>query len=334
MVKTIRWGIIGCGDVTEIKSGPGFQKAQNSTLVAVMRRTAEKAEDYARRHQVPRWYDNAGQLINDQDVDAVYIATPPDSHRDYTLQVATAGKPVYVEKPMARNFEECRQMIAVCQEHNVPLFVAYYRRSLPKFLKVKELLDSGIIGKIRTVQIKLYPPFIDTDLDADNLPWRVIPDISGGGYFFDLASHILDILDFYFGPIDSAQGIAANAMEKYPAEDVVSSSFIFENGIVGNGVWCFSTDRNEDIIEIFGERGKITFSAFTAAPLKLITADDEKSWKIENPKYIQLPHIQSIVDELLGTGTCPSHGENAARTSRIMDQMIENWRKLKGIKFL
>ena len=333
-MKTIRWGIIGCGDVTEIKSGPGFQNAQNSALVAVMRRTPEKAEDYARRHQVPRWYDNADQLINDPDVDAVYIATPPGSHRDYTLQVAIAGKPVYVEKPMARSYEECRQMITACREHDVPLFVAYYRRSLPKFLKVKELLDSGIIGQTRSVQVKLYQPFIAADLDSDDFPWRVIPEISGGGYFFDLASHILDILDFYFGPIASAEGIAANQMEQYPAEDVVSASFIFGNGIVGNGVWCFSTDRNEDLIEIFGEKGKITFSGFTTAPVKLYTANDEKSWAIENPKHIQLPHIQSIVDELLGKGVCPSHGDSAAGTSWVMDRMTENWRKSKGIKFL
>ncbi len=333
-MKTIRWGIIGCGDVTEIKSGPGFQNAQNSALVAVMRRTPEKAKDYARRHQVPRWYDNADQLINDPDVDAVYIATPPGSHRDYTLQVAIAGKPVYVEKPMARSYEECRQMIAACREHDVPLFVAYYRRSLPKFLKVKELLDSGIIGKIRAVQVKLFQPPASADPDPDALPWRVIPEISGGGYFFDLASHILDILDFYFGPIASAEGIVANQMEQYPAEDVVSASFIFGNGIVGNGVWCFSTDRNEDLIEIFGEKGKITFSGFTTTPVKLYTANHEKSWTIDNPKHIQQPHIQSIVDELLGKGICPSHGENAARTSRVMDRITENWRKSKGIKFL
>jgi predicted dehydrogenase len=225
-------------------------------------------------------------------------------------------------------------MIASCHEHDVPLFVAYYRRSLPKFLKVKKLLDSCIIGQTRSVQVKLYQPFIAADLDSDELPWRVIPEKSGGGYFFDLASHILDILDFYFGPIASTKGIAANQMEQYPAEDVVSTSFIFGNGIVGNGVWCFSTDRNEDLIEIFGEKGKITFSGFTTAPVKLYTANDEKSWTIDNPKHIQQPHIQSIVDELLGKGICPSHGENAARTSQVMDRITENWRKSKGIKFL
>ena len=136
-MRTIRWGIIGCGDVTEVKSGPGFQKAQHSSLVAVMRRTGELARDYARRHGVPRWYDNAEALIDDPDVDAVYIATPPAYHKEYALLSAQAGKPVYVEKPMALNFEECQMMIEVCRAAGVPLFVAYYRRALSRFLKVR-----------------------------------------------------------------------------------------------------------------------------------------------------------------------------------------------------
>src|SRR5688500_4072884 len=103
----IRWGIIGCGDVTEVKSGPGFQKARGSALVAVMRRDRAKAEDFARRHGVPRAYTDAEALIADPDVDAVYIATPPSSHRALALQVAAARKPCLVEKPMAMTHDEC-----------------------------------------------------------------------------------------------------------------------------------------------------------------------------------------------------------------------------------
>ena len=132
-MKTIRWGIIGCGDVTEVKSGPALQKADHSALVAVMRRNGQLAEDFARRHGVPQWYDDAAALIHDPAVDAVYIATPPSSHKEYTLMSAAAGKPVYVEKPMARNTAECQAMIAACHKANVPLFVAYYRRALARF---------------------------------------------------------------------------------------------------------------------------------------------------------------------------------------------------------
>src|SRR5882757_10269989 len=105
--RLIRWGIIGCGDVTEVKSGPALQRATGSALVAVMRRDRAKAEDYARRHGVARAYDDAAALIADPDVDAVYVATPPSSHAAYTLAAARAGKPVYVEKPMALSHAEC-----------------------------------------------------------------------------------------------------------------------------------------------------------------------------------------------------------------------------------
>src|SRR5690349_18239861 len=117
----IRWGIIGCGDVTEIKSGPGFQKAEGSELVAVMRRDAAKARDYAERHKVPRWYSDADALLADRDVDAVYVATPTSSHKEYVLKAARAGKPVLVEKPMAASVGDCEAMIAACREAGVPL---------------------------------------------------------------------------------------------------------------------------------------------------------------------------------------------------------------------
>ena len=226
-MATIRWGIIGCGDVTEVKSGPALYKTRDSELVAVMRRDADKARDYAARHGVPKWYDQADALIADPDVDAVYIATPPDTHAHYTAQVARAGKPVYVEKPMARNHGECLAMIDACRRAGVPLFVAYYRRALPAFLKVQSLVEEGAIGAVRFASIALCQPASE---DPDNLPWRVVPEISGGGYFFDLASHQLDFLDFLLGPIARASGQATNQAGLYQAEDAVTASFAFESG--------------------------------------------------------------------------------------------------------
>jgi len=332
MSKKIRWGIIGCGNVTEKKSGPGFQKSNNSELVAVMRRTAEKAEDYARRHHVHKWYDDADKLINDPDVDAIYIATPPETHKYYTVRVAEAKKPVYVEKPMARSFEECQDMISACTNNHVPLFCAYYRRSLPRFLKVKELLESGVIGEPRFVRVVLSQ-MPQTDHYTNDPPWRVVPHISGGGYFFDLAAHTLDLLDFYFGPISSVCGHAQNQMNAYSAEDIVASSFIFENGTSGCGLWCFTTSIEEDSVEIAGQYGKITFSTFSSDPITIDLKNSLKTITIDHPLHIQQPHIQSIVNEILGIGKCPSHGETAARTSWVMDQITKEWRTINGIKF-
>lgn len=323
-MRTIRWGIIGCGDVTEIKSGPAFQKASHSRLTAVMRRSGELARDYARRHAVPRWYDNAEALIHDPEVDAVYIATPPAFHKEYTLLSARAGKPVYVEKPMARNFEECQTMIQVCREARVPLFVAYYRRALSRFLKVKELIDAQAIGKPRFVHTTLCQPLTPEELNPQTLPWRVIPEMAGGGRFVDLASHMLDFLDYLLGPIRAVQGFASNQGGKYPAEDIVTGTFVFESGVHGSGSWCFTGSDRLDFTQIVGDQGRIAYSTFDAQPVVLTTPKGVTEFSCEYPPHIQQPLIQSVVDELNGVGTCPSTGESAARTSWVMDQMLKN----------
>ena len=323
-MKTIRWGIIGCGDVTEVKSGPGFQQASNSALVAVMRRNGELAADYARRHSVPRWYDDGQALIDDPDVDAVYIATPPNAHMAYTLAAAKAGKPVYVEKPMAMNFDECWAMIEACQVAGVPLWVAYYRRALPRFLKVKELIDSGAIGTPRTVTVTFYRKW--RPAEPGNLPWRVLPEIAGVGLFVDLAAHTLDYLDYFLGPIQSVQGYASNQAGYYPAEDVVTGSFVFASGVHGVGVWSFSSFTNLDQTEIVGDAGKLTFTSFTTDPIQLTTGRGVTEFDLDHPAHIQQPLIQSIVNELNGVGACPSTGASGARTTWVMDQMLAGWR--------
>ena len=322
----VRWGIIGCGDVTEVKSGPGLQKANGSELIAVMRRNGDKAKDYAARHGVAKWTDDADALINDPAVNAVYIATPPDSHADYAQRVAAAGKPVYVEKPMARTYAECQAMLAACQQANVPLFVAYYRRRLPQFVYVKELLDAGAIGAVRAVTLNLFQYPRPGDYDAHNLPWRIQPEVSGGGYFFDLGSHGLDILDYLLGPITTAQGIAGNQAGLYQAEDIVTGTWRFASGVQGVGVWSFATDEHEqrDRIEIVGDKGRIEFACFALDEPVIVARQgkvEEKHFTM--PEHVQQPLIQTIVDELLGRGQCPSTGESGARASWVMEQLIK-----------
>lgn len=328
-MKQVRWGIIGCGDVTENKSGPAFSKARNSSLVAVMRRDGKKAADYAKRHNVPRWYNDAAGLIADPQVNAVYIATPPDAHEQYTTLTAAAGKPVYVEKPMARTFEECKRMVHACRKAQVPLFVAYYRRSLPRFVKVKQLVDEGAIGHVRHAGVRLYQPPEKDDLNPKKLPWRVNPDIAGAGRFLDLASHTLDLLDFILGPINSARGHAANQAHLYPAEDAVTASFSFDSGALGTGAWCFTSQHRFEEVELIGDKGRITFSTFGDTPVTLQSKRKPKQFKIPHPEHIQQPMIQAIVDELTGKGTSPSTGETASRTSRVMDLILADWRSLK-----
>ncbi len=200
-MKEIRWGIIGCGDVTEVKSGPAFNKVNQSKLVAVMRRNGAKAADYAQRHHVPKWYDDADQLINDPEVNAIYIATPPLSHEAYTIQALKAGKPVYVEKPMTLDAASAQRMTDTANKLKVKLCVAHYRRAQPMFLKIKALLDTHLIGDVRFVRLKMLqspnPALVAKTTDN----WRINPAISGGGLFHDLAPHQLDLMTYYFGAV-------------------------------------------------------------------------------------------------------------------------------------
>ncbi len=192
-MKKVNWGIIGCGDVCETKSGPAFYKCENSALRAVMRRDGEKAEDFAQRHNVPAFYTKAEDLINDPEVDVVYVATPPSTHALYTIMALESGKPVYVEKPMAVDFKECIKMLDAAKKYNQKLWVAYYRRSLPYFEKVKELIDNQSIGKIQTVRTLFSRSPLVSDLKSENNTWRIKKDVTtqvstlGSTGFYNLA---------------------------------------------------------------------------------------------------------------------------------------------------
>ena len=258
------WGIIGAGDVCEIKSAPALYKTPFSGVKTVMRRNAEKAEDFAKRHNISNWTTDLNKVLDDKEINAIYIATPPDSHAELTIKAAKAGKAVYVEKPMANSYSECISMIEACQEANVPLFVAYYRRTLPGFLKVKDLIDSGAIGDVRFVNIEMNQRLQPELIANSDSNWRVNPEIAGGGYFNDLASHQLDFLDFVFGPVEVAKGISLNQAGRYKADDIVTASFKFENNIIGTGNWCFSTSSisEKDEIRIVGSKGEISLNSF------------------------------------------------------------------------
>ena len=328
--QMINWGIIGCGNVTELKSGPAFSKVAGSRLIAVMRRNRELAEDYARRHNVPKFYTDAGDLINDDEINAVYIATPPGSHAGYAIKALRAGKPVYIEKPMALNHEECAAINETSENCGVPVFVAYYRRTLPGFLKIKSLIDSGEIGKPRFANFQIYN-YPSEEEKTGKLPWRVNPEIAGAGHFFDLGSHQLDYLDFLFGPVLKVTSLVVNQANNYRAEDFVSAQFLFRDNIVGTGIWSFSVspEGNRDYFEVVGEKGIIKTSTFTHKPILLENSRGRQEFPNERPENIQYYLIEQIVRALAGDGDgeVVSTGKSAARTSWVMDQVVKEYYK-------
>lgn len=318
----VKWGFIGCGEATEKKSGPAFAQVEGSEVVAVMSRDAEKAQSYAKRHGIARWYTDAQKLVDDPEVNAIYIATPPSSHATFAIMAMRAGKPVYIEKPMAASYEDCARINRISEQTGIPVFVAYYRRYLPYFQKVKELI--GRIGRVINVQIRFAQPPRALDYNSQNLPWRVLPVIAGGGYFYDLAPHQLDLLQDMFGVILEAQGYTSNRGGLYEAEDTLSASFKFENGLPGSGSWCFVAHESakEDRIEIIGDQGMLCFSVFTFDPIALHTEQGRKEFHIPNPQYVQQPLIQSVVNHLLKRDVCTCDNISATPTNWVMDRIL------------
>ena len=333
---TIRWGIIGCGDVCEVKSGPAFQKARGSALVSVMRRDRDKAADFARRHGVDKSTDDADAVIHDDDVDAVYVATPVGDHAEYARRVAAAGKPCYVEKPMARSGAECDAMITAFREAGQPLFVGYYRRGLPRFLRVKELVDAGRIGKPTSVSVR-FATARHRLTPGDDPGWRLDAERGGGGLFMDLGSHALDVLDFIMGAIADVSGFATNRATPVDVEDTVSMTFRYESGVVGGGLWNFASGVDEDIIDITGTDARISLSCFGTEPVRLISsnkgAEHIDTFDLPNPPHVHQPLVQGIVDQLHGDGHAASTGESAARTAHVMDRVLDGYYGGRGDDF-
>jgi len=324
-MKILKWGFIGCGEVCEKKSGPAFNMVEGSSVVAVMSRSKEKAKDYARRHGVKRWYDDAQELIDDPEVNAVYVATPPSSHATFAIMAMRAGKPVYVEKPLAATYEDCARINYVSEQTGQPCFVAYYRRYLPYFQRVKQIVDNGVIGRALNVQIRFaWPPRPLDYAHPEKLPWRLQPDIAGGGYFYDLAPHQLDLLQHIFGVIVEARGICANRGNLYSAEDSVSAVFKFENGVPGSGSWCFVAHESAraDRILIIGDQGSLSFSVFNYAPIVLHTSRGEERIEVPNPDYVQYPLIKNVIEHLQGLAVCECTSVSATPTNWALDRIL------------
>lgn len=324
-MKIIKWGFIGCGEVTERKSGPAFAEIEGSQIAAVMSRSELRARTYAVRHGVPKWYTDAQQLIDDPDVNAVYVATPPSSHATFAIMAMKAGKPVYVEKPLAASYEDCARVNRIAEQTGVPCFVAYYRRYLPYFQRVKEIVDKGVIGRVINVQVRFAVPPRELDYThPEKLPWRLQPDVAGGGYFYDLAPHQLDLLQHFFGVMIDAQGICANRGSLYTAEDSVSACFRFENGLPGSGSWCFVAHESarEDRIEIIGNRGSLQFSVFDYQPIMLHTSDGVQQIVVDNPPYVQQPLIRDVVEHLQGLSVCDCTSVSATPVNWALDRIL------------
>ncbi|GAB2687791.1 Gfo/Idh/MocA family protein [Aliiglaciecola aliphaticivorans] len=318
---SIRWGMIGCGGVCEKKSGPAYQQVAGFELYGVSARSPGKSAEFASRHGIPHHYTCPQALIDDPNIDAVYIATPPDSHCDLALKVAKANKICCIEKPMALNFNQSQQIQNTFESQNLPLFIAYYRRSLPGFVALKNVLEKGTIGTVRQVSW-LYSRF-PSDKDLRQIPnWRTDKSVALGGYFDDLASHGLNVMTFLLGPVRQAQGICRNQQGLYSAHDAIVANLLFESGVTGIGSWNFACDSYQDKVQILGSKGRIEFAIFGDQPASIFTNNGSESLAMPTPDPIQGPFVQAMADHLRGLSVHPSQATSASHTNWIMDKIL------------
>lgn len=311
--------MIGVGSVAEHKSGPAFLQAAGGILAAVASRRADKAREYAARHGVPTVFSSPEALIGSDSVDAVYIATPPSSHARYALAAARAGKPCCIEKPMTVRLEDAIAICRAFEAAELPLFVSYYRRSLPRFLAVAEIVGRGDIGNVESVAWTLTR-IGTTAVAGEN--WRIHPDEAPGGIFEDLACHGLDLFDSLCGPVTQVEG-STLVFRDAPVPDRVEARWRHGPAVTGQGVWDFAAARRSDEVTILGSRGSLRFAMFDECTIDVIRDDgDATRMRIDNPVPIQLPHVIAL-NQALNRGIAhPSTGASALRTQRVSDLIL------------
>lgn len=323
-MQTIKWGIIGVGDVCEVKSGPGFQKAPNSELIAVMRRNGEKAKDFARRHGVPKWSDSADTLLNDPDIDAIYIATPPRHHLEYTRAALAAGKHVYVEKPMALNGTQARALVEADEASPYKVCVAHYRRQLPLYQKIHAVLQSGVLGRPRHVSLQLIQPEMDPLVASGENNWRLRPDVSGGGIFHDLAPHQFDLLLMYFGDPQVIQGFSLQRNPEGTCDDCVSGQMRFSNDVLFQGHWDFASSDGtvKETCQIACDQGTLNFSFFRSSTAVIKSDRGIETITMDPPPHIAQPMIEAVNRYFAGEGDNPCSTAIGLKVMRMIDAFI------------
>jgi 1,5-anhydro-D-fructose reductase (1,5-anhydro-D-mannitol-forming) len=315
----LRWGILGCGDVAERKGGPPLYQVEGSTLVAVMRRDAAKAEDFAERHGAKRAYSNVDDLLSDSEINAVYVASTPDAHCEQVVQAADAGLHVLCEKPMAMSVAECRRMAEACHRNNVALMIAYYRRLYPNIQKVRQLLAEGAIGKVilaRVNQTGYYNPAPGADG-----AWRIDAKVSGGGILAETACHRIDLLAYLLGDIESARGYATNVAGEYAVDDSAVFSLRFASGVHAAVNINWNIRVNVDDIEIYGTEGALRCAGLDSGALTL-----ERDGEVVDHRQPKLPFTHAglvrnfVAHVQTGEPICCT-GEDGVKTARVVEDI-------------
>ncbi len=318
-MKKIRWGLIGCGDISRKRVAPALRDLPTVDFLAVSRARAELAQEFAEEFGARKWYADWRELLADDEIDAVYIATPVHLHAEQTIAAAEAGKHILCEKPMAMNVAECDRMIAACAANNVRLSIAYYRHFYPVVARVKEILASGEIGKPVLAQINAFE-FNDMK-SADPRYWFFTKEKSGGGPMMDFGCHRIEVLTNIFGAIVDVQAFTDNLLFNRVVEDTSAAFFKFASGMRATLTVTHAAHESQDTLDIFGSEGSLHITKLNQGDLRIVTKSGERQELHSPHDNIQLPSIEDFTNAILENRTPQIVGGTGLNVARIEAQI-------------
>ena len=296
-MNKLAWGLIGCGDIARKRIAPALRDLENCDLVGVSRARVDLAESFAAEFGARKVYRAWTDLVIDDSIQAVYIATPVEVHAAQAIAAAEAGKHVLCEKPMAMNVAECDRMIAAARANQVKLGVAYYRHFYPIVSRAKELIAAGEIGQPVIAQINAFEFFNPT---ADHpRAWLLRKDRSGGGPMFDFGCHRIEVLANIFGPIARVSARLANVVFEREVEDTATTLFQFESGACATLSVTHAAREAQDTLDIFGTGGSIHISNLNEGVMRLVSAEGDKCERHPPDPNFHLPLIEDFVDAVI-----------------------------------
>ena len=314
--REVAWCLAGCGDIAEKRVVKAIQESSQGKLVGCTRRDSRRLAEFQSRHSIPKGYADYREMLSDPELEAVYVATPVWLHGSQTIEAAEHGKHVLCEKPMATNSLECRRMIDACRSNGVRLGVAYYRRFYPIVLKMKKLLNQGMIGQPILVQSTLVE---HARLNQRGYPgWRFVQNEGGGGLLMDMASHRLDVLVMLFGLPEWVSAFTATHVCPIEVEDTGSLLIRFSRGIHAMVFASHCVELPRDDFEILGTRGGLKAAQLNGDRLELLGAA-KKTFRAPKAGNVHQPLIEDFNGSILEGRPPAVPGEEAMTASLLLE---------------
>jgi predicted dehydrogenase len=321
-MKTLKWGLIGAGDIVKKRVAPALRDSERSELIAVSRNQSQLAEAFAREFGAKKFYSDWREMLQDDEIEAVYIATPVFLHREQTIAAAAAGKHVLCEKPMALNAAECDAMIAACRAKDLKLGIAYYRHFYPVIERIKEIIATGEIGKVAVAQINAFEYLEMSPVDPRR--WLLEKEKSGGGPMMDFGCHRLEVLTNLFGSVRRVKSIVSGDIFKREVEDTATAIVQFETGVCANLTVTHAAREAQDTLDIFGAHGSLHVPVLNKGELRIITGKDTRTEQYPPHQNIHQPLIQDFTEAVLNDREPKISGEIGRLIAQLEEKIYQD----------